>query len=114
MSTRIQKVNELIRAEIARIISREIEFPDALVTIMRAETEADCKRAKIFISVTPKTHEKGAIATLKKRKPFLQHQLNRTLAMHFVPSISFGIEKEETENLADEVDHILDQIKRES
>lgn len=111
MSTRIQKVNELIRHELATIISREVEFKDTIVTVMRANTDADLKRTKVFVGVIPATHEKGALVTLKKRAPHLQRQLNRTLSMRFVPVLSFSIERGEKQNRGDEVEHILDQIK---
>lgn len=115
-SDRMDRVNELIRQQVGLLLAREVEFPpNIIVTVMRAKTDADLKKARITISVIPKTHEKGCLATLRKRLPFLQHELNGRLEMKFVPELRFAIERED-EKLSelDEVEHILDQIKDES
>lgn len=113
-SIRIQKVNELIRQQLALLIVREVEFPENTVaTIMRVETDADIKKARIFINITPEEHKNSALTAIKKRGPYLQHQLNRTLEMHYVPSLSFAIEKPNAKRSdADEAEFILDELKR--
>ena len=114
-SPRISKINELIKQELSKIISREIEFPEnTVVTVMRVQTDAEMKKSKIFVSAIPHAQTGGALSVLKKRKPFLQHRLNRTLVMHFVPALSFAIEKEDAViDEIDEIEHLLDTLHRE-
>lgn len=111
-SERINKVNELIQHELARVVQRELEFPEnTLVTVMRVQTDGDLKKARVFISALPKTKEKDVLKIIRKRSPLLQGILNRTLVMRYVPELSFSIETEQAKrNEDDEIDRILDQI----
>ena len=49
---RIQKVNELIRAEISQLLQRETKDPrlSGYVSINSVETSPDLRHAKIFVS----------------------------------------------------------------
>lgn len=113
-SVRIQKVNELIRQQLAILIVREVEFPpNTVATIMRVETDPDIKKARIFVSITPEESKNSGLTAIKKRGPYLQHQLNRTLEMHYVPSLSFSIDRPNAKRSdADEAEFILDELKR--
>lgn len=115
-SERLERVNELIRQQVGLLLVREVEFPlGVVVTVMRVKTDADIKKTRVFVSVTPKEYEKGALSLLIKRRPFLQSELNHSLEMKFVPALAFSIEREdEKQDQADEAEHILDQLKNES
>ena len=46
MKKRIQRLNQLIKKEVAQLILREIEFPkDVLVTVTRAEVTLDLRES---------------------------------------------------------------------
>mgnify|MGYP001567582500 CR=1 FL=1 len=48
---RIQKLNQLLRDELAKIIDREIEFPEgSLVTVTRVSVSPDARYATVFIT----------------------------------------------------------------
>ena len=64
--SRIEQINELLRAELARLISQQIELPDLLITISRVKCSADLKQATIFFSVLPKKYTGTALRALKK------------------------------------------------
>jgi len=49
MSQRIQRVNGLIKQEISKILLKEIDFSDILVTITNIDTSPDLKSCKIKI-----------------------------------------------------------------
>lgn len=114
MSHRIPKVNELLKHEVGSVIQRELEMPPGvLVTITRAQTEADLKTVKIFIRVYPESHSEGALDYLRKNSHRLQRILNRRLQMKFVPAFSFYRDKEgdEAEETEYDVEKILDSLK---
>lgn len=91
MTERILKVNEVIRAELAQIILKEMEFPQGfLVTLTRVETSKDLRLAKAFISIMPnpdETIKKQIWLALEKEIGEIQHQLNKRLNMRPMPKI---------------------------
>lgn len=112
-SKRIAQVNELIRQELSTIFLREIEFPQSVfVTITCVETDPDLKTAKVKVSILPIQKYGTALSIIKKRSPFIQSILNRTLRMHHVPSLTYEIDAEM--QYLDEVDKIFDSLKKET
>lgn len=115
MSTRIPKVNELLKSEVGVAIRRELEMPRGVfATITRASAEADLKTAKIFVRVYPEDHSAGALDYLRKNARVLQRTLNHRLHMKFVPALSFYIDKEEDKGDDTDIETILDSLKHES
>lgn len=114
-SLRIAKVNELIKREVATTIFREVELPPgSLATVTRVQAEADLKTAKIFLMIFPERYAKSVLEIIRKRAGSVQHVLNRRLAMHFVPQLSFYLDAKKTdadnEGGQDDVDTILDSL----
>lgn len=95
MSQRIQKVNELIKRELAQIILKEIDFgPGVLVTLTRVESSVDLRSAKVFVSVFPERKTGEVFRILNKELYDLQQRLNKRLNMRPIPRIRFVEEKE--------------------
>jgi len=112
MKKRIQRVNELIKRELGRILLTEVEFPkDTLATLTRVETSSDLNHVKVFISCLPKSQTANTLKIVNKEIYYLQQKLNRRLKMKFVPKIGFWEEKE-TER-AGKIEEILEMVKKE-
>jgi len=112
MRERIQRVNHLIRNELAKIISKEIEFPpDVLVTLTRVQTTKDLVQSQVFISVMPEKKIEEILKILKKEIYFLQKKLDRILRMRVVPKIIFLKEEKMVE--AGKIEKILADLKKE-
>jgi len=111
MSTnRIEKVNSLLEHEIAKIILREIHFPDgALVSLTRVEAISNLIEAKVFISVLPEDKSDDAIKILTREVYGIQQQINKKLNMRPIPKIRFV--KDETISKAGRIETILGQLK---
>ena len=93
MSLRIEKVNELIKQEVGKIILSEINFStDIMVTVMRAEVSKDLRYADVFISVLPFEKKEEAEEILKENIYFIQKILNKKLFMKPLPRIKFKID----------------------
>lgn len=110
-SYRIEKVNELIKQQIAEIISRELEFgKDILVTVLAAKTSRDLLNSKIVVSVFPENKSTSILEILKKNVYNIQQILNRRLNMRPVPKIRFEISSQVAE--ADRIEKLIKETKK--
>lgn len=110
MSKRLQRVNELIKREISKILLREIDFPkDSLVTVTRVETLDGLKEAKIWISVLPEDQREKVIKILYHQIYNLQQKINKLLKMRPIPKLKF-VEEKETQEAA-RIEELLGEIK---
>lgn len=106
---RLEKLNMLLSEEIAKIIDREIDFPDGtLVTITKVITSQDAHYADVFISVLGKDSG-DPLEILEKNVYNIQHQLNRRLRIRPIPRIRFKIDEGEIKRLS--VEKILLKLK---
>lgn len=89
MTTRQEKVNSLIRREIAEYLRDEAyEGLTGVVTITEVDVTADLEQAKVYYSVLSQDpRQAGAI--LQSHIYEIQGMLNRKLRMRKVPRISF-------------------------
>jgi ribosome-binding factor A len=109
MSLRQEKVNALIKQQVAELMTREINFKTGiLVTISKVDTSPDLRYTQIFVSVFPEKESEYAIKTLKKESFNLQGKLNKKIVMKPLPRIEFKLDP--TEIKADEVEKLLQQI----
>ena len=112
MNKRIQRLNELIKEELGKILFKEGNFPKGIfVTITRVETLANLSEAKVWISVLPETKAKKIVEVLNKRIYFFQQKINKILRMKFVPKIIFRVETQIKE--AARIEEILENLKKE-
>jgi len=110
MSKRIQRLNELIKEELGKILLKKGDFPKGvLVTITRVETLADLSEAKVWISVLPEDKAEKVVGNLNKRIYFLQQKMNKILRMRIVPKIRFLVETKTKE--AARVEELLQKIE---
>ena len=108
-SSRLNRVNELIRATIAEIISREVEMPPGVfVTVAKVDTTRDLRYAQVFVSVFPEKKFGNAIKILNKKLYILQGSLNKKLHMKPLPRIEFVSDHTEAE--ADKIEKLLKEI----
>lgn len=86
--SRTSRVSELIRRELANIISSRVSDPRLnLVTITAVEVSKDLKHAKVFITRLGDGEE--VLGALHKAAGFLRRELDRRLSMKVSPSLSF-------------------------
>ena len=109
MSYRIQKINELIKQEIAQILSREVEFkPGIFLTVTKVDTTRDLRYTRIFVSIFPEEEINYAMETLEKEIYKIQGIMNKKLHLKPLPRIEFKLDT--TESKADELEKILKKI----
>ncbi len=105
MSERIPKVNQLIKQEVSKLIKKEIDFADILVTVTKAETSLDLKHSKISVIVFPSDKKETALEIINKHIYQIQQILNKKLNMKYVPKLRFEIDK--LESRAQRIEELL-------
>ncbi len=90
---RLERINALLRNIAGAFAEAEICLPETIVTITRAETTGDLRRAKIFFSVFPEEKEKEVCSLLKKKCRDLRDCVKAQVKMRTLPVISFEIDR---------------------
>lgn len=92
MNYRNLRVGNLIRDELAKIIMREMEFPDTLVTITEVVVDPKLGGAAVKVSVLPSEKAEAVLGALSKKRGKFQHLLNNKLNIKPMPRIQFEID----------------------
>ena len=109
MTERIAKVNSLLEHEISKILLRDFNFQEALVTLTHVDASANLIEAKAYISVLPEEKTDKIIEVLNKGVYDVQQKINRLLNMRPIPKIMFKRDKEAIK--AGRVEELLEKIK---
>lgn len=92
-SRRIERINHLLRQEIADLLTREVKdstLHDTMISITDVETSPDLRNAKVYFSVygDDATIE-AARLHLKRASGFLHHNLKERLDLRHTPHLEF-------------------------
>jgi ribosome-binding factor A len=109
MTDRMVKVNELILQQLGTVIAEELEFPEALITILAVDTSPDLKHAKVFISILPDSQVEIVTRKLNNAVKLLQKELAGKISLRSLPRLQFIYD--DTEKQAEEIDRLLDSLK---
>jgi ribosome-binding factor A len=93
MKHRLLRVNELLKRELSTIITREIAFDGALVTLNHVDATPDLKNAHAYVSVLPLASGPAAIAKLDDNRVVLQTQLSKHVILKYTPHLTFHLDK---------------------
>lgn len=93
--TRPERVAELIKEEVSRIIHERVSDPRiGFISITAVELTPDLKHAKIFASVLgDKDDREKTFEGLRSATSFIRGQLGNHLKLRYVPEISFVYDK---------------------
>ncbi|WP_322817533.1 30S ribosome-binding factor RbfA [Tepidiforma sp.] len=93
MTMRTTRVGELLRAEIAELLLREVKDPRigrGMVTITEVQVSPDLRRAVVYVSHLGTSEEREeALAGLRHSAPFLHRELVHRLSLRNVPELVF-------------------------
>jgi ribosome-binding factor A len=97
MTRRMPKVDDLIQAEVAELLQRQVKHPDlqdVMLSITRVETSPDLQSARVFVSVMDDSLDPRTIqAALEHTEPFIHRELGRRLHMRRIPRIRFILDR---------------------
>ncbi len=95
VSRRIERVNELIKEEIAGLLRREIKDPrlGALISITGVQTSQDLRNATVRVSVLGSEEEtKQVMLALRHAAGYLRRELGSRLRTRNVPELTFKLD----------------------
>lgn len=89
--SRVSRVSEQIRRELAELIQMELKDPRvSLVTLTDVEVTADYAHAKVFYTtLAGAEHLEEIAAGLKRASSFLRRELGKRISIHHLPELHF-------------------------
>ena len=96
-SRRIERINHLLRQEIADLLTREVKdatLQASLISITDVDTSPDLRSAKVYFSVYGDEEEIEAARThLNRAARFLHHNLKERLDLRYTPNLEFVLDR---------------------
>ena len=96
-SRRIERINHLLRQEIADLLAREVKdatLASALISITEVETSPDLRSAKVYFSVYGDEEQiQTAQVHLNRAAGFLHRNLLGRLDLRHVPHLEFILDR---------------------
>jgi ribosome-binding factor A len=111
MSQRTDRIDQLLREEISRLVTEEVADPRVgFATITRVETTPDLRHARVWVSVIGQPAERTAtIGALGRAMPFVRHELGRTLRLKRIPDLH--VQLDDTAERGTRVLQLLDELE---
>lgn len=109
---RSQRVSELIKHELATIITHEVKDPRVgFVTVTEVRATSDLKHAKVFVSLYGDDAQRQAsLQGLNKAVGYLKREISRRLELRHTPELVFA--QDETLDKADRMQQLMLAIQR--
>ena len=94
MTTRQDRVSDLIKDEVSRLLLRDVRDPRiGFVTITGVSVSPDLRNARVFVSVLGEPAARDAsIEALNSAAGFFRRRLFRNLGLRYPPSIEFRLD----------------------
>ena len=111
MSTRTERLADLVREEISRLLLREVKDPRiGFVTITEASVSPDLHYVKVFVSVLGEEAARDAsILALRSASGFIQRALFRNLRLKHSPVVTFHLD--DSMERGERIERVLRQIR---
>ena len=109
---RIEKLQELIKQEMSKMLLREIKDPRiGFVTVTGVEMTGDLREAKIFVSIMGSEEQvKNSWEGLQSALGFIRREIGKRIRLRFTPEISFAPDK--SLDYSEHIQKILLEINR--
>jgi ribosome-binding factor A len=96
-SRRIERINHLLRQEIAELLTREVKdstLTASLISITDVDTSPDLRLAKVYFSVYGDEDEiQAARKHLERASGFLHRNLKERLDLRYTPHLEFVLDR---------------------
>jgi len=107
---RSDRVGDLIREEVAKIIMHNLNDPRiGFVTVTGVDVSNDLRHAKVYVSILEETKQDETIKTLNSSAKFIRGELGTKIRMKFIPELIFKLD--ESIGYGAKIDRILNEIK---
>ncbi len=110
---RIEKLQELIKQEVGKMLLYDIKDPRiGFVTVTEVEMTGDLREAKIFVSIMGNDEQiKDTMDGLKSALGFVRREIGKRIRLRFTPEISFAPDK--SLDYSEHIQKILLKIEKE-
>ena len=108
---RIERVNGLLREEISRLISSQVNDPRlrGIITITQVQTASDLRNARVYVSVMGNESIRAeTLAGIRSSASYLRRELRGRVSLRYVPFLRFELDDAMLE--ADRLMHIIDSL----
>jgi ribosome-binding factor A len=112
MSQRLQRVDELLRQEIGRILAKDVQDPHVgFATVTAVETTPDLRHARVRVSVIGGDAERAeTLAALERATGYVRHELGVRLRLKRIPALHVVLD--ESAERGTRVLQILEELER--
>ena len=88
------RVGELIQAEIAELLRREMKDPRLeMATVSRVDVSADLRHARVYVSrLGSETEQQETITGFEHAAGFIRSQLGKRLKLRYAPELTFQLD----------------------
>src|SRR4051812_40679601 len=93
MKHRLLRVNEVVKRELSMIITRDMKFENALVTVNDVDVTPDLKSAHVFFSVLGKGSDAAVLAQLTENRAVLQAEMSKHVVLKYTPHLVFHLDE---------------------
>lgn len=112
---RQERVSQLLREEISRIIERQLKDPrlGGMITVTDVQVTPDLRQARVFISVLGTDEEaRASLEALQRAAGFMRAELAKQhLRLRYLPELEFR--RDESLARGARIFELLEQVKRE-
>ena len=109
---RIERVNGLLREEISRLISSQVNDPRlrGIITITQVRTASDLRTARVYVSVMGDDGvRQEALAGIQSSATYLRRELRDRVSLRYIPFLRFVLDDALLE--ADRLMKIIDDLE---
>lgn len=91
---RIEKLQELIKQEMSKMLLKELKDPRiGFVTVTDVEMTGDLREAKIYVSIMGGEEQvKNSLEGLNSALGFIRREIGQRVRLRFTPEISFALD----------------------
>ncbi|MFB6240829.1 MAG: 30S ribosome-binding factor RbfA [Gemmatimonadota bacterium] len=110
---RVDRVNQLLREELSRLIRREMKDPRVSgATVTGVDTSPDLRHAKVHVrTLREEPSAEDAVEGLRSAEGFLRKKLGKELRIRRVPEFRFEVD--ESLERVRRIESLLDQVHEE-
>ena len=108
---RIERVNVLLREEIAKLIAAQVNDPRlrGIITITQVQTASDLRSARVYVSVMgAESVRQEALEGIQSSASYLRRELRNRVTLRYVPFLKFVADDAMQE--AERVMRIIDDL----
>ena len=94
-SRRQQRLNQLLREEIAKLLRHEVDDPElwSLISVTEVNVAPDLQRARVFVSVLAEDAEaRETLKRLRRAAGFFRRELAERIDLRHTPHLDFELD----------------------